>query len=300
MRVIYDPHMPGKAARRLTEAGPSDLVPFSAAPERLEAARRVPSSDRFAAVFWTFGAVVFWYGVVRGLVPLSGPVLLTPFALATSIAAWRAWRQDRIRRRPALLLKYHRRYVVPSADLDQEATQAWSRAAEAADMITGSEVIKEQLVDSVRVSVVLPDWLWEIAEKLALLSEVRARQREILSGLDASTPEVAVALDRHRRVRDIAAADVERKVRQLEVLAGRVAEADGAVRKVRAAPEAVRELAALNDSHADLLARVDHSGAADAHEAGLLSRDLQAVIAHADEAVRQANEAANSLVLPGE
>jgi hypothetical protein len=84
------------------------------------------------------------------------------------------------------------------------------------------------------------------------------------------------------------------------VLAGRVAEADGAVRRVRAAREAVRELAALNDSHADLLARVDHSGAADAHEAGLLSRDLQAVIAQADEAVRQANEAANSLVLPGE
>lgn len=103
-------------------------------------------------------------------------------------------------------------------------------------------------------------------------------------------------VDRQRRVQGIAAADIERKVRQLEVLAGRVAEADGAVRKVRA----VRELAALNDPHADLLARVDHSGAADAHEAELLSRDLQAVIAQADEAVRQANEAANSLVLPGE
>lgn len=221
----------------------------------------------------------------------SGPV-----ALAMSIAAWRAWRQDRIRRLPALLLKYHRRYVMPEADLDPEARRVWWRAAGAADTITGSEVVKEQRVDSVRVSAVLPDWLWEIAGKLALLSEVRAGQREVLSGLDAGARDVGVIVDRQRRVQGIAAADIERKVRQLEVLAGRVAEADGAVRKVRA----VRELAALNDSHADLLARVDHSGAADAHEAELLSRDLQAVIAQADEAVRQANEAANSLVLPGE
>jgi hypothetical protein len=161
-------------------------------------------------------------------------------------------------------------------------------------VITRSAVVTEQRVDSVRVSVVLPEWLWEIAEKLALLSFALHSARSFQPG--CRPPEVAAVLGRQHRVRDIAAADIERKVRQLETLADRVAEADGTVQKVRA----VRELAALNDSHADLLARVDHSGAANAHEAELLSRDLQAVIAQADEAVRQVNEAANSLVLPGE
>jgi hypothetical protein len=223
-------------------------------------------------------------------------VILTPFAVGFSIPARRAWRELRAGRRPSLPRTYHRRYVVPAVDLDQEARQMWSRAARAADAITRSAVVEDQSVDSVRLSAVVPEWLWDIAEKLALLSEIRAGQREILSALDAGTTEVSAALDRQRRARDQAAAAIERKVRHLETLAGRVAEADSALRRVGA----VREMQALNDSHADLLARIDQSAPADAHEAELLSRDLQVVIAHADEAIRQANEAASILALPGE
>lgn len=307
MTVVCDPQIPSTAARSLAEASPSELVPFSAAPEKLDTSRQAPPSDKRAGVVLTaITAVILWYVTVRMLVPPSdssvgGATIFALIALWLSIIAWLMWRGDRPRRRrPALLIKYHRRYVVPSVDMDPEARQVWSRTARAADTITGSEVVKEQHIDSVRVSVVLPSWLWDIAEKLALLSEVRAGQRKISFDLDASVPEVSTALDQQRRVRDIAAADIERQVQQLEQLADRVAEADAAVRKVRASQDAVRHLAALNDSHANLLARVDHSSAADAHEAQLLSRDAQAVIAQADDAVRQANEAARSLVLPHE
>jgi len=305
--VVCDPQIPGAAARFLIEASPSELVPFSAAPEKLDAVRQAPRSDKSGwAGLTATTAVIFWYVTVRMLVPPSesgvgGATIFALLALWLSVVAWRMWRGDRPRRRrPALLIKYHRRYVVPSIDMDPEARQVWSRAARSADTISGSEVVKEQRVDSVRVSVVLPNWLWDIAEKLALLSEVRTGERKIPFGLDAGAPEVSMALGQQRRVRDIAAADIERQVQQLEVLADRVTEADAAVRKVRAAQEALRQLAALNDSHANLLARVDHSGAADTHEAQLMSRDAQAVIAQADEAVRQANEAASGLVLPGE
>jgi hypothetical protein len=307
MTVVCDPQIPSTAARLLSEANPSELVPFSAAPEKLVAARQAPPSDKQAWVVITaITAVILWYVTVRMLVPpsesnIGGATISALLALWLSIVSLMMWRGDRPRRRrPALLTKYHRRYVVPSVDMDPEARQVWSRAARAADTITESEVVKEQRVDSVRVSVVLPDWLWDIAEKLALLSEVRAGQRKISFDLNAGAPEVARALDQQRRVRDIAAADIERQVQQLQVLADRVAEADAAVRKVRASQDAVRQLAALNDSHANLLARVDHSAAADAHEAQLLSRDAQAVIAQADDAVRQANEAARSIALPGE
>lgn len=303
MRVVYDPLIPDEDARWLAKADPRELVPFSAAREKLVAVRQVPAANRISALFWAFGAALSWYGVVACLVAglVGGAVFFTLFALPLSIVAWQRWQKDRTRRRrPKLLLKYRRRYVVPSTDLDPEARQVWSRAAGAADTITASLVVREQRVDSVRVSVVLPNWLWEIAEKLALLSEVRAGQRKILPSLDAGAPEVAATLDRQRHVQDMAVADVERKVRQLQMLADRVVKADDAVRKARTAQEAVQQLAALNDSHADLLARIDHSGETDTHEAETLSYDLQAVITQADAAIHQVNEAANSLALADE
>ena len=98
----------------------------------------------------------------------------------------------------------------------------WSRAARAADAITRSAVVEDQSVDSVRLSAVVPEWLWDIAEKLALLSEIRAGQREILSRSGTPVPlKLSAALDRQRRARDQAAAAIERKVRHLERRVGR-------------------------------------------------------------------------------
>ncbi|MBS2964848.1 hypothetical protein KGA66_17455 [Actinocrinis puniceicyclus] len=157
-------------------------------------------------------------------------------------------------------------------------------------------MVKEKRADWALLSSALPEWLWEIAQRLAGVCELRARQNEILSGLDSAAPQVAEILDRQRRAADIVVADVERRVRRLQELAGWAAEADGAIRKLRA----MRELDALNDAHADLLARVESTDATDAYEAEVLARDLQAVIAHADEAAGRAIDAAGSLTLPDE
>jgi hypothetical protein len=299
MTVIYDPQIPGETVRRLAEAAKlGRLVPFSASQKRLDAARHVPSTNRSSFLVLTFVALFFWVMTVVRLASgsIGGGIFLSLFAAGFSFFAVRTWRELQAGGQPTLGLEYRRRYVAPAEDLDQEARKMWSRAAKAAETITRSEVIREQHVDTVRVSAVLPQWLWHIAETLALLTEARAEQRKILPNLNAGDPEVAGALSQQRRVQELAVADAERKIRQLEELADRVAEAASAIQGIKAA----RDLATLNDSHANLLARVDHSGAAETQEAELLTRDLQIVIAQANEAVRLANEAANSLVLPGE
>jgi hypothetical protein len=182
---------------------------------------------------------------------------------------------------------YHRRYVCPPQDLDVEARQAWQRTVLAANKTSRSDVVRQQLIDSVRVTTVLPYHLWDVAERLARLSALRISHRDILAGVAVDDPDVAVVLDPQRQAHALAVADVERRVRDLEVFAARVMEADAAKRR----EEAVRRLADLNDVHRDLVARV--GGGSDLPEA----HDVQAVIDQANKAVRAANEAGRSLAL---
>ncbi len=98
---------------------------------------------------------------------------------------------------------------------------------------------------------------------------------------------MAVVLEPQRQAHALAVADVGRRVRDLEVFASRVMEADAAKRR----EEAVRRLADLNDVHRDLLAKV--GGGNDLPE----TRDVQAVIDQANKAVRAANEAGRSLAI---
>jgi hypothetical protein len=188
---------------------------------------------------------------------------------------------------------YHRRYVCPSRDLDAGARRSWQRAMTAADKISRSDVVRQQLIDSVRVTTVLPYYLWDIAERLARLSALRAGHAAILDGVADDDPDVAVVLDPQRRAHELASDDIERRVRDLEVFASRVADADAARRR----EEAVRRLADLNDVHRDLLARVaipPDSPGTDLPE----PHDVQAVIDQANKAIRAANEAGRSLALP--
>jgi hypothetical protein len=143
------------------------------------------------------------------------------------------------------------------------------------------------------VTTVLPYHLWEIAERLARLSALRAEHQAILRGVDADDPDVATVLAPQRQVQEIANADVERRVRQLEAFAGLADRADAARRR----EQAVRQLATLDDPHRELLADIGQS-AGDDGLAEQLSLDVQAVIDQADEAVRQVNEAGRGLVLP--
>jgi hypothetical protein len=192
---------------------------------------------------------------------------------------------------------YHRRYVSPCRDLDAPARQGWQRAIVSAEKISRADVVRQQLIDSVRVTTVLPYHLWDIAERLARLSALRADHEDILDGVADDDPDVAVVLDPQRRAHELAAGDIEHRVSDLEVFACRVEEADAALRR----EDAVRRLADLNDVHRDLLARVGST--ADSLGSDLpAGHDVQAVIDQANRAIRAANEAGRSLALysPGD
>jgi hypothetical protein len=186
----------------------------------------------------------------------------------------------------------HRRYVLPSSDIDAEHWQLWKRAVDARNRIVRAEVVTTGEIDSIQVAEVLPQRLWDVADRLARLAEVRARHQDILGKIPEDDPDIAPALTRQRRAQAVAAADVARRVGDLEGFADLVDAADLAIRK-----EAVmRELSALDDSHADLLAGVGDS-VADADVSQRLADDVTAVIEQAREAVRQANDAALTLAV---
>lgn len=300
--TVVDPQLSGKAAAILRAASRGSLIPFAASelPRK-----RTWHAGRTAWLLAGTGAILMavyflvagGYGASEGL---QWYWLLVSYAgsLAIFAALWTAVRYRRTGRwtdRVAAAARaHHRRYVVPGPDLDKEARRLWSRAAGAADLITGSRVVQEGLIDSIRVSAVLPHHLWDIAEKLALLSALRREHRGILSGMRTDDPDIAVVLSPQRRTHDLAVADAERQTSLLEAFAGQVKEADAAVRR----EDAIRRLATLNDSHADLLARIGRPGEDD-QITDLTSRDARAVIERANEAVRSANEAGRSLIIPG-
>jgi hypothetical protein len=189
---------------------------------------------------------------------------------------------------------YHRHYVVPSLDFDEEALAVWERAASAAERIRRSDVVRLELIDSVQVAAVLPYHLWEIAERLARLSALRASHRDILLGIEPGDPDVAAVLEPQRRVHQLAIEDVKQRLWNLEVFAERLETADAARRREKA----MRRLSELNDPHRDLVASLDHSGSEEMIKQVTL--DAQAIIDQANEAVKQANEVGRNLVLPGD
>ena len=188
---------------------------------------------------------------------------------------------------------YHRRYVVPELDLRGDAVSLWQRTSRAARVIRGSEPVRRGLIDSVRVAVVLPCHLWEVAERLALLSGPEWRQSWALGRLDADDPEVRAVLDGQRRVHELTIADIEPRVRDLEAFADLAAYADSALKRQRA----LAELAGLNPDYEELLARIGGSGNVLA-ATGDIADELRAVARAANAAVQSANEAAHALALP--
>jgi hypothetical protein len=202
-------------------------------------------------------------------------------------------RKARMARHPAIA--WHGRYVVPVADLDAESWPLWERAAAGQQRITGATVVRDDLVDSVQVAAVLPQRLWEIAERLALLSEARERQRDILGAVRPDDPAIAATLGWQRRAQDLATADITRRVADLEALGELFAAADAAIDRERIASE----LADLNDLHADLLARIGET-AADAGTTERIAGGVADLIEQARAAVSRANAAAVALALPGE
>jgi hypothetical protein len=120
---------------------------------------------------------------------------------------------------------------------------------------------------------VLPYHLWDVAERLALLSGPERRQATILRDLDVSDPDVQVVLGPQRRAHELALADIGKRIGRLEEFAALAAKADAA--RMR-----------LGDGDDPLT------------EAGRPAGELRAMAAEADAAVRLANEAGRALILP--
>ena len=188
---------------------------------------------------------------------------------------------------------YHRRYVVPELDLHGESKILWERAARAARTIRRSDAVRDGLIDTVEVSAVMPYHLWNIAERLALLSAPERRLSTIMRHLDETDPDVRAILEPQQRTRDLAVADVEQRVGRLEEFASLTVKADNA----RKRQQAIAELAALNPDYEELLYRLDDTENT-LSTTGHPADELRAVVDDAGEAVRLANEAGRSLLLP--
>ena len=170
----------------------------------------------------------------------------------------------------------------------------WTRAANTSARSSSPTWCAFQLVDSVRVTTVLPYHLWEIAERLARAVTLRAEHQAILRDVDANDPAVAAVLTTQRQPQKsqtrTSSGESGNSRRSPAWLVG------GRGRGGGSKPSG--ELATLDNPRWDLLADVGQ-GAGDTRASEQLSLDVQAVIDQADEAVRQVDEAGRGLlVLP--
>jgi hypothetical protein len=303
--IVIDPEVPAAARRELRQTPLSALAMFGDPPRR-PGTRGAPDDARLAALpgkqLVAGGSLavvaVLFFASLANLGPFSGDLVFLVVLLSMTCIVMgglslvqRAGSEPGKRNGPAVA--YHRRYVVPELDLHGEEMAHWRRASQAARTIGASEAVRLGLIDTVEVAAVLPYRLWEVAERLALLSAPDQRQSSILQGLDASDPGLQAVLEPQRRVHELTVTDIERRIGRLEEFAALTASAD-TMRKRR---RAIEELAALNPDYEELLVRLDEPGSAPA-VAGPLADELRAAAAAADDAVRRANEAGRALVIP--
>lgn len=292
--VVIDPAVGDEARQALARLPAAALVPYrKPAPVPATAAKNMTTPvgfgiavAGFAAGFAALGTSFQW--------SLN---MVTPIAFCATVVALGEHvdrrRKARMASHPAIV--WHGRYVVPGADFDAESWSLWERATAGEERIATATVVQQDLIDSVRVTATLPQRLWEIAERLALLSDARERQREILRDGIPDDPAIAATVGWQRRAQDRAGADIARRVADLEALAGLVAAADAAIGKETVASE----LASLNALHADLLARIGETDS-DAEAMERMTGDVSALIEQAREAVSRVNAAATALALPDE
>lgn len=311
---MIDPAVPDAARRELEQVPLSALVGFSDALPRQDRENDPDGEDgplRPPALRPAAGAIVSVMAVFI-IVGLASPgpfsfdllflaiVIGLPWAAAgglhlmskargsvPELAGSRPWV------RPGAAMAYRGRYVVPELDLEGDSLASWQRASHAARAIRASESVRLGLINSVEVAAVLPYHLWDIAERLALLSGPERRQAAILRDLDASDPDVQVVLGPQRRAHELTLADIERRIGRLEDFADLAAKADTARKRQRA----IEELAALNADYEELLIRLGDTDDA-LTDAGRPARELRVMAAEADDAVRHANDAGRALLLP--
>ena len=311
--IVIDPEVPEAARRELEQASLSALAGFSDPGPWPDGAEGEDDADlaplRPPGVRLAAGAIVGVMAIILGVgLSSAGPFAADLVFLAlimglpcVTVGGIHLLRKavgsvpelgGSRRARPGAAVAYRRRYVVPELDLQGDELARWQRASQAARSVRASEAVGLGLINSVEVPAVLPYHLWDIAERLALLSGPARRQAAILRDLDVSDPDVQVVLGPQRRAHELAVADIERRIGRLEEFAALAARADAARKRRRA----LAELAGLNADYEDLLVRLG-----DQHDAltadGRPADELRAQAAAADDAVRRANDAGRALVI---
>jgi hypothetical protein len=283
------------ATRQARPQGPATaasprLIPFRETPPALPQ-QPAPVTRRKAQVWGTW-ALIFVAGTL--LAAVAGSVgflviLLMAAAIATIVtvrsifdasSASQAWAAERWEASHAAV-RWHQRYVLPRTDLDDESRVIWAQAVVAANRIYQSDVVRQNIVDSVQVSAALPQRLWEIAEGFASLSQARGRQREILHHAALGGQQVtAKVTDQERKMRT-EARRLEGRVRRLEEIADLLHRADAA----KQSELLLGQLGEVDDLIGDLRARsTDTPPELDPTER--LRHEAQAIIDNASEAAR--------------
>jgi hypothetical protein len=316
--IVVDPQLSG--AIRYELRGPHVPVLRGTMPAKPAVAVRAPDLVRFrdpcppvpdpprsqipAAITGTIAGVVFVASIVAGLeVSATMFAVFAAIALAIAgfaIAAWHAAREGR----PAIaagfiqlpeatdLTEYqltyagalfHRRYVRPDVDLDEEALTFWRRAVNAANRIYRSESMRDEVIDTERVAIEVPELLWRIAEGLAMISDARFDLRRIAPGPDRLLhPAVRAKVEDQERLLARGTAMVNRRIGRLEVLATRLDAADAA----RQGEAVLRELLSVDPKIREVLASTDEN-AGDSELAASVQLDVESVIAMANQAIRE-------------
>jgi hypothetical protein len=255
--IVIDPEIPAAARRELEQTPLSGLTGFND-PSPEPRARRPGGTSPRGQGLAAGGVLAVAAGLLCVGMAAKGPfsadlvflglLIMLPLALVGCLSLAR-----QVRGGPGPAALYRRRYVVPVLDLHGDDLDRWRRAARAARSIEASEAVRLGLVEAAEIAAALPYRLWEIAERLALLSGPERRQASILRGLDVTDPDIQAVLEPQRQVQRRTVADVERRIRRLEELAALAARTDAARRR----RQAVEQLSGLNPDYEELLVRLD-------------------------------------------
>jgi hypothetical protein len=280
--IVFDPEVGQDARQALTGlAADGLLIPYRGPVQAPAATEKNTATP--------VGCGIGVSGLAAGLAVLGTSVqwslnILIPVSLCAAAVGTGEYVERRKKARRAKSgITWHRRYVRPRTDIDVAFLPLWDRAIAAAEQIAAAEVVATDRVDSARVIALLPHQLWEIAERLARLTEARDRQREILGDAAPDDPDLVATVAQQRAAQDLAAADATRRVERLEAIARLLAQADLAVGRETVA----NALADLNAVHAELLAGAGETEA-DMDLTERVRLEAQAVIDQAQAAARHA------------
>ena len=245
-----------------------DPPPVAPAPPRSLAAAR-----QLAAAAWALIVVSIVAGVLRGPDAFAILLVLGGCFGVLAAAARGAARKGRpgVRGRAAPLLApardlseyyvahawqiFHRHYVRPRTDLDQEARGTWERAVDAANRIYRSESLRDEAVDAERVAADVPELLWRIIEGLAMISDVRINIKSIVKGYERQHPAVYAKIQAQERHLARGTSQVESRISKLEMLARVLGDADAA----RRGEDMLKRLNEVDEKIDDLVASTDES-----------------------------------------